>query len=63
MNPYPNPQFPLVTEDWAADGVKLYAYSDDEFPYAIQYIIFDPVDDNYGAIAIIDLVDLRRRRT
>lgn len=59
MNPYPNPQFPLITEDWAADGSKLYTYSDDDFPYAIQYVIFDPDEDNYGSISIIDLIDLR----
>lgn len=59
MNPYPNPQFPLITEDWTSDGSKLYTYSDDDFPYAIQYIIFDPTEDNYGSISIIDLIDLR----
>lgn len=59
MNPYPNPQFPLVTEDWADDGSKLYTYSDDDFPFAIQYIIFDPDEDNYGSISVIDLIDLR----
>ena len=61
MNPYPNPQFPLVTEDWAEDGTKIYTYSDDDFPFAIQYIIFDPIDDSYGSISIIDLIRLRNR--
>ena len=61
INPYPNPQFPLVTEDRAANGGTIYTYSDDNFPYAIQYVIFDPVDDNYGVIAVIDLIHLRGR--
>jgi hypothetical protein len=61
LNPYPNPQFPLVTEDWLDDGSKLFTYSDDDFPYAIQYVIFEPDDDNYGSISIIDLVELRPR--
>ncbi len=61
MNPLPNPQFPVITEDWAEDGSKLYTYSDDDFPYAIQYVVFAPDEDTYGSVSIIDLVDLRNR--
>ena len=60
MNPYPNPQFPLVTEDWAADGSKVYTYSGPVFPFAILYVIFEPTDEMYGMIVVIDLVSLSR---
>jgi hypothetical protein len=41
MNPFPNPQFPLITEDVAADGASIFTYSDDRFPYAIQFVVID----------------------
>lgn len=55
LNPYPNPQLPLLTEDWTADGSKIYTYSDDTFPYAIHYVMFEPTDDLYGLVVIVDL--------
>ena len=59
LNPYPNPQFPLITEDLADDGSRVFTYSDDYFPYAIHYVVFEPVDDE-SLISVIDLTLLPR---
>jgi hypothetical protein len=55
MNPFPNPQFPLITEDVAADGASIFTYSDDRFPYAIQFVVFEPNEENLGLVVVIDL--------
>jgi hypothetical protein len=63
MNPYPNPQFPLVTEDWDPSGATYYTYSDAFFPYAIDYVVREPDDPaNYGLISVIGLLRITRRR-
>lgn len=59
MNPYPNPQFPLITEDRATDGSTVYTYSDDYFPYAIHFVVFDPTDELYGMVVAVDLTPLQ----
>jgi hypothetical protein len=56
MNPFPSPQFPLITEDTAADGSRFFTYSDDRFPYAIQFVVFEPDRENLGLIVVIDLM-------
>jgi hypothetical protein len=60
MNPWPNPQFPLVTEERSRRGRTVYTYADREFPFSIQYLIYEPPDeDSLGMIAIIGLIDRR----
>lgn len=63
LAPSPNPQFPLVTEDWTAEGSRIFSYSDDQFPYVIQYVTFEPDEANFGLIVVIDLKLARGRRT
>ncbi len=59
MNPFPNPQFPLLTEDIAADGRRIIIYSDPYFPYSIQMVVMEETDDDDGIVAVLGL---RRHR-
>ena len=60
MNPFPNPQFPLLTEDIAADGRRILTYSDQYFPYSIQLVVMEETDEADGAVLVLSL---RRHRT
>lgn len=55
MNPFPNPQFPNLTEDTASDGRTVYSYSDHSFPYAILMIRIEEEHDLAGVVAVIDV--------
>jgi hypothetical protein len=46
-----------VTEERIPNEPTVYTYSDDRFPFAIQYLIFDPSDNDPGFIAVIGLFD------
>lgn len=60
INPFARPGFPWITEDWADDGTRIYAYSDDVFPYVIQYVFFEATPDADGVITVIGLRRHRR---
>lgn len=62
MNPFPSPRSRCLTEDWDDVGSKIYAYSDDVFPYIIQYVFFEPTDEDDGVITVFELTRHRWAR-
>lgn len=54
-NPFPNPRTPMLTEERARSSATIYTYSEDGFPYAIQFVRFESIEDDVGLIAVIKL--------
>ncbi|MBI5289293.1 MAG: hypothetical protein HY873_10030 [Chloroflexi bacterium] len=61
MNPFPNPQFPLITEEVAREGRRVYTYLDRTFPYAIQFITVPETEADDGAVLVLAIRRLRGR--
>jgi hypothetical protein len=60
MNPYPNPQFPLISEE-VVDGVLVFTYVDRHFPYAIDFVVHPEDDSKFGVIDVIGLTRVQNR--
>jgi hypothetical protein len=60
LNPYPNPQFPLISEE-VIEGVLVYSYLDGRFPYIIDFVVHPEDDREFGVIDVIGLTRARNR--
>ncbi len=57
-NPYPNPQFPLITKERVPGEPTVYTFSAQRFPFAIQYLIFEESAEYQGFLVIIGIREL-----
>ena len=54
VRPYPRPNSELIRREEARG---IYSYRDGQFPFAIEYRIFEPETGTIGLVVIADLVE------